>query len=90
MATITYKGEEREISINNRALMKYEMMGGSFSKFEVNPVSESVKLCCAALDLPGDPIDHANDLPSIQDLAEIMKDALSSSGYAGEPGKLNG
>ena len=80
MATIRYKGKDVELKLSNRTLMKYEMNGGSFAKYEEEPVSQSVKLVCAALDLDGDPLDHADDLPPLTELAEVMKEALDDSG----------
>lgn len=91
MAKINYKGEEKEIQINNRTMMKFEQMGGTLQDFEDKPVTSSIILACASLDLQGDPLDHANDLPSLNELSEIMKEALVESGYSDEDvGNENG
>lgn len=91
MAKIRYKGKEVELVLNNRAMMKYEQLGGSFQKYDEQPVTQSVKLCCAALGLDGNPEDHADDLPPLQKLAEVMQEALSEGGYTGdEEGEANG
>ena len=84
MATINYKGESKEIKINNRALMAFELAGGKLSEFEANPVSNSIKLACACLGLKGDPLDHANDLPPLTELSESITQAMNESGLAGE------
>jgi hypothetical protein len=83
MATIKYKGKETEIKIDNRAMMKFEMNGGSLSDFESKPVSCAVTLACACLDLDGDPLDHANDLPPLTEIAESVKEAMEESGLNG-------
>lgn len=81
MASITHKGEAKEIKLDNRTLLSFEMMGGSFDQFESQPITASIKLACAALGLKGDPLDHANDLPSLNELSEIMKQAIDESGF---------
>ena len=87
MAKIQHKGEEKEIKIDNRTLLAFEMRGGSFSSFEAQPVLQSMLLACAALDLKGDPLDHANDLPALNELSEVMQEALAESGFVeGEVG----
>tara|TARA_B100002019_G_scaffold289988_2_gene306742 strand:+ start:313 stop:594 length:282 start_codon:yes stop_codon:yes gene_type:complete len=83
MAKILYKGEEREIKIDNKSMMRFEMNGGSLSDFESKPVSCAVNLACACLDLEGDPLDHANDLPPLSDIAEAVKSAMEESGLNG-------
>ena len=80
MANIRYKGKDVELKLSNKTMMKFEMNGGSFAKYEAEPVSQSVKLVCAALGLEGDPLDHADDLPPLAELAEVMKEALDESG----------
>lgn len=87
MAKIQHKGEEKEIKIDNRTLLAFEMRGGSFSSFESQPVLQSMLLACAALGLKGDPLDHANDLPALNELSEVMQEALAESGFVeGEVG----
>lgn len=80
MAKINYKGKEVEIKVNNRALMLFELNGGSMSDFETKPVSASITLACACLGLEGNPLDHANDLPSLNEMAGIIKEAMDESG----------
>lgn len=84
MAKIIHKGEEKEIQIDNRTLLAFEQAGGSFSNFDEQPISSSIKLACAALGLEGNPLDHANDLPSLNKLSEIMRIALEESGFNNE------
>lgn len=80
MATIKYKGEDTEIVIDNRTMMRFELNGGSLTDFETKPVSCSITLACASLGLEGDPLDHANDLPPIAEIAEAVKLAMEESG----------
>ena len=81
MATIKYKGKEKEIKIDNRAMMKFELDGGSMSDFETHPISASIRLACACLNLEGDPLDHANHLPPLKELPEVMQQAIQESGF---------
>lgn len=80
MATITYKGKEKEIKIDNRAIMQFEMMGGNLASFEKQPVSSAIMLACAALGLKGDPLDHANHLPAMSLLPAVIQEAMKESG----------
>lgn len=84
MAKIQYNGEEKDFTINNGVLMRFESLGGSLSLFKDQPVSQSIKLACASLELQGDPLDHANLLPPATKLAPLMKDALVESGFIEE------
>lgn len=84
MATIKYKGEEKEIAIDNRTLLAFEMKGGDFNQFNVEPVTAAITLACAALGLEGNILDHANDLPPLAELVEVMKDAMQESGFGDE------
>lgn len=91
MATIKYKDEEKEITIDNRAIMSFEMMGGSLANFEAQPVTSSIMLACAALGLKGEPIEHANDLPPMKELPAIIQQAMNESGLGnGKAGKRKG
>ena len=84
MATIKYKGKDKEIKIDNKSLMAFELAGGSLGSFEESPISNSVKLICACLGLKGDPLDHANDLPPLQELSQQIAIAMEESGLSGE------
>ena len=91
--TILYKGEERILpKIGNSVLMRFEQQGGRLAKFEEQPLTTAVTLIACALGLPGDPLDHADDLPPFTELAAIVKDALESSGLTNtdEPGETAG
>jgi len=50
-------------------------------EFETHPISSSIKLACACLNLIGDPLDHANHLPPLKELPEIMQKAIEESGF---------
>lgn len=81
MASVMYKGEEKELKIDNRALLAFEMNGGKFTDFDSSPIKASMLMACAALNLKGDPLDHANHLPPLSKLADVMKQALEESGF---------
>lgn len=85
MAKIKYKGKERELKIDNRSMMKFEMQGGSLADFESKPIASSIQLACACLDLNGDPLDHANHLPPLKELPIIMQQAIEESGFLDKP-----
>ena len=80
MASITYKQEEVEVKITNKVLMKFELGGNSMSDFETKPVSASITLACCCLGLDGDPLDHADDLPPLNELAEQIRVIMEESG----------
>lgn len=80
MAKIKYKGKQVEAKIDNRAMMKFELNGGSIGQFETQPITASINLACACLGLEGDPLEHANDLPPIKELPAIMKVIIDESG----------
>lgn len=84
MAKINYKGKEVDIALTNRSLMQFEMSGGNLNGFESQPISSSILLACACLKLDGDPLDHADDLPPLAELAEAMKVVVEESGLTGE------
>ena len=88
--TILHKGQPREIVIGNAAMMRFRRLGGSLEKLEANPIDEAVTLACAALDLPGDPIDHADDFPPVPKFAEALVEAvriyMGEADAPGEPG----
>tara|TARA_B100002019_G_scaffold111531_1_gene95948 strand:- start:10817 stop:11095 length:279 start_codon:yes stop_codon:yes gene_type:complete len=92
MATITYKGEKKEVTVDNRAIMQFEMNGGNISEFDKKPISSAVSLACACLGLTGDPLEHANDLLPMAELAEEIKVCMEQSGLSGDddPKKENG
>lgn len=96
MAKITYKGEQVDLKITNKTMMKFEMAGGSFSDFSSAPISQSIKFVCAALGLEGDPCDHADDFGKMTDISEAIKTALEESGFSSseedevDEGKTNG
>ena len=85
--TITYKGERRELVIGNAAMMRFSRLGGSLEKLETDPVTQTITLACAALNLQGDPIDHADDFPPVFQLVEPIKQAVEiyNGGLPGEP-----
>ena len=87
MPTITYKGEARELpaTLKNSALMRFEEAGGSFSAFSASPATQAVKLACAVLNLPGDPEQHADDLPALPELIEALSPLLSTYGAKKAP-----
>ena len=80
MAKIKYKGKEKEAKIDNRAMMKFELGGGTIAQFETQPISASIQLACACLNLDGDPLDHATALPPLSELPQIMKLIIDESG----------
>ena len=84
MAKIKYKGEEKNIVVDNKAIMLFEINGGSIAEFDSKPIARSISLACACLGLKGDPLDHANDLPPMAELAESIKEAMAESGLTGE------
>ena len=89
--TITYKGELRELRIGNAAMMRFTRLGGQLDKMEADPIGQGITMLCAILDLPGDPLDHADDFPTIPHAVEALKGAIS--GYTGEqvsPGEAAG
>lgn len=91
MAKITHKGKEVDLIITNKTMMKFEMGGGSFQDFEKAPISQSIQFVCSALGLEGDPIEHADDFGSLNEIAESIKDALGESGFSDETlGKTDG
>lgn len=90
MAKVTYKGEERELKIDNRCLMNFEMAGGNLKDFESKPFSTTIILTCCALGLDNDFPEHANHLPSLEQLTESLKQAMQESGIAGDLGNGNG
>lgn len=90
MAEITYKGKKVEVSVDNRTIMQFEMNGGNLSDFESKPISSSISLACACLGLSGDPLDHANDLLPMTELAEEIKVAMEESGLQGEQSEKKG
>ena len=81
MAKIKYKGKEKEIELDNRAMMKFELDGGAMSDFETHPIYASIRLACACLNLEGDPLDHANYLPPLKELPIVMQQAIEESGF---------
>lgn len=87
--TITYKGELRELKIGNAAMMRFSRLGGSLDKLEADPVTQAITLACAALDLKGDPIDHADDFPPVFEMVEPIKTAVEIYN-GGKPGEPNG
>lgn len=84
---ILYKGTLHELQITNSTLMRFARLGGKLSNLEDDPVSESITLVCAALDLKGDPIEHADDFPPVIKLAPAVKCAIEiyNEGMPGEP-----
>jgi len=84
MAKITYKGKEQEIKVDNKAIMLFEINGGNIADFDTKPIASSISLACACLGLTGDPLEHANDLPPMAELAESIKEAMAESGLSGE------
>tara|TARA_R100000773_G_scaffold18445_1_gene16696 strand:- start:9619 stop:9915 length:297 start_codon:yes stop_codon:yes gene_type:complete len=81
MAKIKYKGKDKEIKLDNRAMMKFELDGGSMAEFETHPISASIRLACACLNLEGDPLDHANHLPALKELPEVMQAVIKEAGF---------
>jgi len=90
MAKITYKGEEKDIKVDNKAIMLFEINGGNISDFDSKPIASSISLACACLGLTGDPLEHANDLPPMAELAESIKEAMAGSGLSGETSEKKG
>ena len=89
MATIKYKGKDKDIKITNRVMMAFEMSGGKLTEFETNPVTSAIKLACASLGLKGDPLDHADDFGSLAEISESIKDAMNESGLGEEIDEKN-
>lgn len=89
--TITYKGELRELVIGNAAFMRFQRMGGDLTKLEADPISQAVTLACAALNLSGDPLDHADDFPPVPQWSEAAVAAVQRyMGEADAPGEPTG
>jgi hypothetical protein len=89
MATIKYKGEDVSLKITNKTMMRFEISGGSFSDFSKSPISQSIKFVCSALDLKGDPIDHADDFGSMKEIADAIKDSLEESGFSADASEVD-
>ena len=87
MPTIIYKGEARELpaTLKNSALMRFEEAGGSLASFSASPATQAVKLACAVLHLPGDPEQHADDLPALPELIEALSPLLTAYGAKKAP-----
>ncbi|NBT33032.1 MAG: hypothetical protein EBT13_14320 [Rhodobacteraceae bacterium] len=85
--TIQYKGEIRPLVIGNAAMMRFARLGGQLDQLERDPVTQAITLACAALDLPGDPIDHADHFPPVGHLADAIRQAVEiyNDGAPGEP-----
>ncbi len=85
--TITYKGTLHKLRIGNAAMMRFSRLGGDLAALESEPVEQAITLACAALDLPGDPIDHADDFPPVAQFADMIKKAIEiyGQGLPGEP-----
>ena len=81
MAKIKYDGKLVSIKLDNRAMMKFELEGGSISDFESHPISASIRLACACLNLSGDPLEHANLLPPLKELPLVMQKVIAESGF---------
>lgn len=91
MAKVLYKGEEKELKIDNRCLMNFEMAGGNLNDFQAKPFSTTIILTCCALGLDNDFAEHANHLPALNELTESLKQAMAESGFTGEElGNENG
>lgn len=89
--TVNYKGEPRELALTNGAFMRFKRLGGDFSKLDADPIDQAITLVCAMLDLPGDPITHADDFPPIPQWSDALMQAVK--GYMGEddvPGEPDG
>jgi hypothetical protein len=71
--------------------MRFKRLGGDLAALETDPVSQAITLLCAALKLPGDPIDHADDFPPVAKVAESIGLAVARyNGEPAEPGEPNG
>lgn len=89
--SITYKNEPHELVIGNAAFMRFQRLGGDFKKLENEPVGQAVTLACAALNLPGDPIDHADHFPPItQWVDQVMRAVQIYMGEEDAPGEPHG
>lgn len=89
--TITHAGQLREMRIGNAAFIRFQRLGGDFQKLESDPVGQAITLACAALDLPGDPLDHADDFPPIPQWADqVMRAVKIYMGEADTPGEPDG
>ena len=87
--TIKYKSEDRELKITNSTMMRFSRLGGDIQKLEGDPVAQAITLACAALNLAGDPIDHADDFPPIGQLADAISSAMLIYN-GGQPGEKIG
>ena len=87
MNTITYKGVPRDLpaTLKNSHLMRYEALGGKLQQFAAQPATEAVLLACAVLDLKGDPLTHADDLPPLVDLIEALSPLIAGLGEKKSP-----
>jgi len=80
--TITYKGELRELRLGNAAFMRFRRLGGDLAKLDADPIDQAITLACAMLDLPGDPIDHADGFAPVPQWADQLTAAVR--GYLGD------
>ena len=87
--TIKYKGKDCELKITNSAMMRFSRLGGDIKKLESDPVAQAITLVCAALDLKGDPIDHADHFPAVGQMGNALEAALSIYN-GGSPGETDG
>lgn len=86
---ITYKGKPHTLKITNATMMRFTRAGGDFKQLESDPVAQAITLLCAALNLPGDPIDHADDFPPISQVVDGIKFAIEAYNTP-PPGENNG
>lgn len=87
--TITLDGEAHPFVVSNSTLMRFSALGGDLNALESNPVTQVIMLCCAALKLEGDPIDHADRFPPVAQLAEPIRLAMEIYSQ-GAPGEASG
>lgn len=85
--TIQYAGESRELKITNSTMLRFKRLGGNIKHLEEDPVEQVILLACAAFNLEGDPIEHADKFPPVFELAEPIRDAMQiyNGGQPGEP-----
>lgn len=81
MTQIQYKGKAHQLNINNGTLLRFERAGGQFSKLQDQPISQMMLLLCAALQLDGDPVEHADHFPPLAELMPVLQTALEDSGF---------
>lgn len=85
---IYYKGERKELKVQNSVVRRFQKLGGDFEKAEEEPLEQIIKLLMAAFKLTGDIEDHEDDFESLLGLAPKIKLAMERyNGGSAQPGE---